>query len=451
MKKTLILFLCLFAWPSLAMDKPVDVSKDIGSLIKFKVEKFQLENGLTVLIHEDHSVPILSFHQWFRVGSKDENPGRTGLAHFFEHLMFKGTKKYDSDAFDKVINSNGGVNNAFTSLDYTGYYENLPSDKLELAIDIESDRMRNLIFNQKAIDSEREVVKEERRWRVDNSVMGFLSQKVFSTVFKVHPYRWPIIGYMRDLNAATMDDMKDFYKVHYAPNNAVVVIAGAIDTKEARQLVYKYYGGLEAQELPKKEYRPEPEQKAARVLNLTKEIQTPIFTVVYKAPKAGDKDAYTLDLASNILSNGNSSRLYQRLVYRSQLTNSISSYNYTPHHPGIFRVTGTMKPGKDMETALTAVYGELYKLRKTLVSEKELEKAKSQVMFGYVESLKTVSGKARAMAVNEILFGDYSHLFRELDMYQSVTREDIKDAATRYLMPHQRSTIRVRPKKQEGA
>lgn len=450
MRNFIVLILFIFSAFAWALDKPLETSQDVSSLIKFKVEKFKLDNGLTVLIHEDHSVPILSFHQWFRVGSKDEKPGRTGLAHFFEHLMFKGTKKYDSDAFDKMINANGGVNNAFTSLDYTGYYENLPSDKLELAIDIESDRMRNLIFNQKAIDSEREVVKEERRWRVDNSIMGFLSQKVFSTVFKVHPYRWPIIGYMRDLNAATMEDMKAFYKIHYAPNNAVLVIAGAIDTDKARKLVYKYYGGIEAQPLPKKDYKQEPAQKAARVLNLTREIQSPIFTVVYKAPKAGDRDAYTLDLASNILSNGNSSRLYQRLVYRSQLTNSISSYNYTPQHPGIFRITGTMKAGKDMEKALSAVYGEIFKLRKDLVSENELEKAKNQVMFGYVESLKTVSGKARAMAVNEILFNDYSHLFRELDMYQSVTREDIKDAAARYLMPFQRSTIRVKPKKQEG-
>ena len=451
MKNYIVVLFMLLSLPGWAMDKPVDASQDVSSLIKFKVEKFQLDNGLTVLIHEDHSVPILSFHQWFRVGSKDEKPGRTGLAHFFEHLMFKGTKKYGSDDFDKLIQSNGGTNNAFTSLDYTGYYENLPADKLELAIDIESDRMRNLMFTQKAIDSEREVVKEERRWRVDNNIMGFLSTKVFATVFKVHPYRWPIIGYMRDLNAATMDDMKDFYRVHYAPNNAVVVIAGAINTEDARKLVYKYYGGIEAQELPKKVYKQEPAQKAARVLNLTREIQTPIFAVVYKAPKAGEKDAYTLDLASNILSNGNSSRLYQRLVYRSQLTNSISSYNYTPHEPGIFRITGTMKPGKNMEKALTAVYAELYKLRKTPVSDAELEKAKNQVMFGYVEGLKTVSGKARAMAVNEILFNDYSHLFRELDMYQSVTKEDIQDAAARYLMPNQRSTIRVRPKKKEGA
>ncbi|MCB0408166.1 MAG: insulinase family protein, partial [Bdellovibrionales bacterium] len=265
-----------------------------------------------------------------------------------------------------------------------------------------------------------------------------------------HPYKWPVIGYMSDLNAATMKDIKDFYRIHYAPNNAVVVVAGAVNTGKVKSLIEKYYGGIEAQELPKKVYRQEPKQMGQRTLNLTKQVQAPIFAVMYRAAQAGQVDAYTMDLLSNILSNGNSSRLYSRLVYRSQLTSSISTYNFTPQEPGIFQVTGVMKPGVDMEKALTAVYGELYRIRKELVSEKELEKAKNQVMFDYVSSLKTVAGKAQAMAVNEIIHRDYSELFKDLEKYQAVTREDIKKAAETYLMPEQRSVIRVRPVQKEG-
>lgn len=430
-----------------------EVPQDLNysKMIEFPVEKFKLDNGLTVLIHEDHSVPILSYHQWFRVGSKDEKPGRTGLAHFFEHLMFKGTTEYAAGEMERVIQSNGGDFNAFTSLDYTGYYINLPNDKLEVAMQIESSRMTNLLFDQKQINSEREVVKEERRFRVDNQIMGFLNQKVFSTVFKVHSYRWPVIGYMRDLNAATKNDMKDFYRVHYAPNNSVLVIAGAVNSADVKKLVQKYYGKIKPQKLPEKKFKQEPEQKAARGVNIKRSVQAPVFALVYKAPKAGVPDAYTLDLLSNILSDGHSSRLYKRLVYRGQLASSISSYNYTPQEPGIFQVTGSLRPGANLQKAITATYSEIYKMRKKLVSEKELAKAKNQVMYSYVSSLKTVGGKARALAVNEILFGDYTRLFSDLEKYHEVSREDIKSAAERYLIPEKRSTITIVPQQGEGA
>ncbi len=441
--KRIVLFLIFFL--PLAHGAVDQHSAQVSTQIRFPVEKYVLDNGLTVLIHEDHSLPILSFHQWFRVGSKDEQPGRTGLAHFFEHLMFKGTTKYDGDEFDRMIQANGGSNNAFTSKDYTGYYVNLPSDKLELAIDIESDRMRNLVFDQKEIDSEREVVKEERRFRVDNSIMGFLNEQIFATVFKVHPYKWPVIGYMKDLNAASMDDMKEFYRVHYAPNNAVVVIAGAVSASKAKKLVDKYYGNIPSQRLPERKFAQEPKQSGGRIVNLTRSVQAPMFAVLYPAPKAGEADAFTLDLLSNIMSNGNSSRLYNRLVYRSELLDSISTSNYTPQEPGLFQIIGTMKPGADMEKALNAVYGELYRMRTALVSDLELEKAKNQVMFDYVSGLKTIAGKAQALAANEIIFGDYSQMFKDLARYQSVTKEDIKSAASRYLMPEQRSLVRVRP------
>ena len=193
------------------LSSPVFASQNL----ELKVEKYKLKNGLTVLLHQDKSTPVVSFHQWYRVGSRNESIGRTGLAHFFEHLMFKGTKKYSGKEFEKLIKLNGGSNNAFTSFDYTGYYVNLPAGKIDKILDIESDRMQNLLFDPKTIQSEREVVKEERRYRVENRVQGYLREALFSTVFKVHPYNWPVIGSMKDLNAASIDDLKKFYKVHY--------------------------------------------------------------------------------------------------------------------------------------------------------------------------------------------------------------------------------------------
>ncbi|MEO0335815.1 MAG: pitrilysin family protein, partial [Pseudomonadota bacterium] len=338
-----------------------------------------------------------------------------------------------------------------TTRDYTGYYFKLPPNKLELAIDIESDRMRNLLFDPKEIQSEREVVKEERRFRVDNSIMGFLYQQIFSTVFKVHPYRWPVIGYMRDLNAATIDDLKAFYKVHYAPNNAVVVIAGDVSARKAISLVKKYYGDIPSQELPKPKGEAEPTQKGQRNATFRKDVQSATMAVVYKGPKAGEKDAYTLDIAANILGQGDSSRLVKRLVYGTQLMSRVSAFNYTPKEPGIFQVSGSMRPGKDRSRAEKIIYSELYKLRTKEVSEKELQKAKNQTMADYVSGLKTVHGKANVIAINEVLFGDYTMLFKDLKMYQSVTAEDIKKAAEQYLKPAQRSVLRVLPKEKEGA
>lgn len=433
--------------PKATQEKVLDSSKSVADLIRFPVEKLTLDNGLTVLLHEDHSAPIISFHQWFKVGSKNEKPGRTGLAHFFEHLMFKGTSKYPNRVMDRLIQANGGSNNAFTNRDYTGYYENMPSGKLELIMDLESDRMRNLLFDEKEIQSEREVVKEERRFRVDNSIFGYLNEVVWRTVFKVHNYRWPVIGSMSDLNRATIEDLKEFYRIYYAPNNAVVVIAGDFDTEDAKKLIQKYYGSIPSQELLEQKIPDEPEQQGQRTVNLVKDVQNPTFALAYKGPKAGEDDAYAFDLLASILADGPSSRLHKRLVYNQQLASSVSAWAYTPQEPGMFQVFVSVKPGQDMEKAIQSAFSELYKFRTHLVDQKELEKAKNKIMKDYVDSLKTVSGKARALAVNEVTFGDYQELFKDLDRYNQVTAEQIKDVAERYLQPQQRSVIRIKPKK----
>ena len=414
--------------------------------IRFKVEKFQLDNGLTVILHEDHSAPIYSYHQWFRVGSRHEDPRRTGLAHFFEHLMFKGTDKYPGKKWERIIQANGGSNNAFTSRDYTGYYEDMPSGTLELIIDIESDRMRKLNMKQDEINSEREVVKEERRFRVENSIIGAMYEALFSTVFKVHNYRWPVIGSMTHLNATKREEFKAFYDQFYAPNNSVVVVVGAFDSSDAKKWIKKYYGDYKKSEIPAETSKKEPVQRGQRSVTLRRAVQSPTVMVGFQAPKAGHDDAYAFDLLSNILSNGNSSRLYNRLVYREQRATSISSWAYTAQEAGIFNITSELKPGQDVDRSLMSIYGEVYKLRNGLVSEAELEKAKNQVMTDTVNQLRTVSGKARALAAAEIIYGDYSAVFTDLDKYNKVTREQIQNVAKSYLKPEQRSVIRMLPK-----
>jgi zinc protease len=234
------------------------VPASFSQSIRFPVEKFKLANGLTVLLNEDHSAPIISYHTWFRVGSKNEEVGYTGIAHLFEHMMFKGAKRYTGEQFDRVLQANGGVNNAFTTHDYTGYYETLPGSKLELVADIEADRMENLQITPENLTSERDVVKEERRFRVDNNPGGVLREALYGTAFKVHPYRWPVIGYMEDISRIDVAKANEFYRTYYAPNNAVLVISGDFDKAEAKRIVEKYYGAIKSQEIPQRPRPPEP-------------------------------------------------------------------------------------------------------------------------------------------------------------------------------------------------
>ncbi len=415
---------------------------DFDQQISFKVEKFKMPNGLTVLLYEDHSSPIVSYQTWFRVGSKNEQVGTTGIAHLFEHMMFKGAKRYSGDQFEIVLQSNGANNNAFTTHDYTGYYENLPSSKLELAMDVESDRMENLQINDNFLKSEREVVKEERRMRVDNSPIGVLQEVLFGIAFQKNSYHWPVIGYMPDLDNIDLNKARDFNRTYYAPNNAVIVIAGDFNPQNAKKLLNKYYGNLKAQTIPEFKMIDEPEQKAARVHVVEKAVQNVTVAVAYVVPKAGSPESYALDLLANIMGHGTSSRLYKRLVYKDQVATSVNVSNYTLQQAGLFETYISLKPNLDSHKASKAVLAEMWRPRNLLVSDLELAVAKKQVMKSYVDSLKTVFGKSEALAMNEILFSDYTQLFTDLQKYQAVTAQDIKAAANKYLTP-QRSNIAV--------
>lgn len=414
--------------------------------ISLPVTKFVLENGLTVLLLEDHAVPMVSYHTWYRVGSRDEYPGVTGAAHMLEHMMFKGAKKYDGKSFDRIFHENGITNNAFTTNDYTGFYENLPSSKLELVMDMEVDRMSSLLISPDDLKSEKEVVAEERRWRVDNNPMGLLRELMMGTLFKVHPYKWPVIGYMKDIAAYDSDKLRFFYNTYYVPNNAVLVIVGDFKTSKVKSLIEKYYGKLPKRDLPETKKVEEPPQKVQQNATLRKDVQNSSFVVAYRSPRQGEADMYALDLAANILGYGTSSRLHKRLVYQKQIATSAYAYNYAMKDAGIMGFGVSLKPGQGTQEALDIVYNEIWKLRNQKVSDKELEKAKTQVMKDLVDGLKTMDGKARSLAVNEIVTGSYESLFTDLEKYQAVTADDIQKAAEKYTQQTQRSIITLEPK-----
>lgn len=421
--------------------------------LSFPVEKEVLSNGLTVLYHSDRSVPLVSFHSWFKVGSKDEKTGLTGIAHLFEHMMFKGTKKYSGDQFDLLLQSNGATNNAFTTQDYTGYYINAPSSKLELLLDIESDRMQNLVIDKGALDSEREVVKEERRYRLDDNPMGLLWQGIFATVFRKHPYKNEVIGTMEDLGRVTPEIAQDFHRVYYSPTNAVLVLAGDFEIAKAKELVKKYYGAIPKQDVPRVVHAAEPNQTAPRSLFIKRDVGAWTMAINYAVPKAGTDEAYALDLLSAVMGRGQSSRMYRRLVYKEQLATNASTSNNSLQDAGLFQIFISLKPGgkrgeaqKRFIEAQQSAYAEMWRPRNLLITQVELEKARNQLIVSQVESLKTLHGKAESLATNEILFGDYSRVFSDLDRYMKVTPEQIRNAAKKYLSPERSSLVVVRPK-----
>jgi len=409
--------------------------------IKFDVQKYELKNGLKILLHVDKSSPLIAYYTWFKVGSRNEEPGYTGIAHLFEHMMFKGAQRYDGKSFDKILAANGATNNAFTTRDATAYYAVLPSHKLELIIDLESDRMENLQITQAHLESEREVVKEERRYRVDNQPQGSLFEGVFDTVFKVHPYRWPVIGWMSDLNRITVDKCKEFFRTYYAPNNATVVIAGDFKISEAKSLIEKYYGHISSQPLPSQSFPEEPPQTAQREKRVSKNVQNEHVAISFKTAPSSSDDVYALEILSEILGGGEFSRLYKKLVYQKQLASQVLVDHSSMAGPGVLTLYIALKPGASHSDVLQTAYSVLWDARNKLFTDKELLIAKNQVLRSHVETLKTVNGKASSLGYNEVVFGSYDHLFKDLAKYEAVTLQNLKEVSAKYLNPEQRNLI----------
>jgi len=404
-----------------------------------------LKNGLKVILMEDHSVPVISRWTFYRVGSENERPGITGISHFMEHMMFNGAGTYGPKEFDRILESNGGYSNAFTSEDMTGYYEDFASNVLELCIDLDSDRMKSLALDPKYVVSEMDVVKEERRMRTDNSVEGAMYEELGALAYKAHPYGWPVIGWMSDLEKITRDDAVKYYKTYYAPNNAILIIVGDFDTKKAIELVHKYYDDIPAQTPPGPVRTVEPEQLGERRAELHKAAEMPAVLIGYHIPDVKSNDIYALDVLQYVLSEGESSRLYRKLVRDLGIAvyaGANASWNIAP---ALFTVDVKAKPDKTAAECETAVYGILADIAANGITPAELAKAKNQVAANFYRSMQTVNGKARKIGTYEIYFGDFNEILKVRDRYQAVTADDVKRVAGKYFAPKNRSVVTLVP------
>ncbi len=419
--------------------------------IRFNVVAYKIDNGMRVLALEDHSIPTVTYYTFFRVGSRDERAGRTGMSHLFEHMMFNGAKKYGPGAFDRLIESRGGFSNAFTKEDLTAYHETFPADALDQVIDMEADRMSGLQLTEESLKSEREVVKEERRLRNDNDIFGAMYELLTAQSYLAHPYHWPVVGWMADLDAITVADCQDYFRIHYAPNNATIVIVGDFKAEHAIDLISKAYGTIPAQPSPPPVVRSEPPQQGERRALLKKPAQVPAIAVAYHAAPSSAADLFALDLLQIILGEGDSSRLVRRLVYEKELATTVQVENVWRVDPSTLVIFAEAKPGVAIETLEAALHEEIDRLGRDEVSDSELQKAKNIRTTGQVKALKTSNGKGEQIGLYDTYFGDYQRLFTSLKRYDAVTKSDLKAVAAHYLRPDNRTVVTLVPTaEQEG-
>ena len=413
-------------------------------LIDLKVEKYSLDNGLVVLLHQDRHTPQVYHQLLVKIGSRDEEEGKTGLAHLFEHMMFRGTNKYTGEEYEEKLEAIGAQNNAFTSRDYTAYEVLLPSHKLEMILEMEAERLHSLRLTQSNFDKEREVVKEERRMRTDNNP-NEIFEPMMQLVFKSHAYRRPIIGWMQDLEVMTLDSCKEFYQSYYAPNNSILILAGDFEIKKAKKWIKKYYGPLKPSQIKEPLSYQEKDQIKQRVSRIERAISAPTLAFAYKGPKAGEDGAYSLEILNRILTSGESSRLHQLLVYKHKLALSVGGFYYGLKEAGMFLIFIRMAPGRNLKKVKELFLTEMNKARSSEIGEKDLLKSSRSIMNDYVSAVKSLSGKANSLSVNEAYFGNYRELFRDLDRYGKVTAQTIKEQASLYLSDEKVSIVELLP------
>ncbi len=421
----------------------------VAQMNKVDFQEFDLDNGLHVILHKDNSTPIVAVSIMYHVGSKNENPNRTGFAHFFEHLLFEGTENVGGrGAYDKYVEKAGGTLNANTTFDRTYYFEILPSNQLELGLWLESERMLHAKVEQVGVETQRQVVKEERRMRIDNQPYGSILEQSFKRAFKEHPYKWPVIGSMDHLNAAQEADYKQFYKDFYRPDNAIVSLAGDIDYAEAKALVTKYFSTIPKGAKPV--YRPKIVEPA-----MTKEIrdtvydniQLPAVVQTFRIPAQGTPDYYAVTMLGTLLSKGESSRLYRALVDEKQLAVFVGNFPLGLEDPGVALSYGICNMGKDVLDLERGMDAEVEKVQKELISDDEFQKLKNQTENDFISKNSRVAGIAENLANYKMYFGDTNLINSELDRYLKVTKEDIRNAAIKYYNKNNRVTLHYLPKK----
>jgi zinc protease len=432
----------LFSDPLAAQEKPEEVRPP-----KLNYTTHKLVNGLQVILLENHEVPIINLQVWYHVGSKDEPPGHTGFAHLFEHLMFKGSAHVAAEEHSRIIESVGGFDNAETGDDVTQFFETFPSNYLERVLWLEADRMGSLNVSEENFKSEREVVKEERRVRVDNQPYGYLQEDLRAAAFTVHGYHHTPIGSMEDLDKATIQDVRDFFNTYYKPNNATLVIVGDFDSAQALAWSKKYFDGIprSAKPIPRID-NPEPPQTAERgVKKSYSNTPLPAVVIGYKIPARYAPDAYPLDLASNILAGGESSRLYQTLVYKEQIAVQAAGFGAFSEDPNLFWAYAIMNQGHTAEEGEKALVGVLDELKTAPVEAKELEKAKNQEISGFVLGRDTDQEKAEALASAAVIGKNPALANTELDHYLTISPADIQRVSKDYFESQHATVLIVTP------
>jgi len=418
---------------------------------KLDYQRLQLPNGLTVILHPDRSTPIVNVQLWYHVGSKDERAGRTGFAHFFEHLMFKGSRNVEPEQHTSIVASVGGRANAYTTEDTTVFWETVPSHYLPLVLWMEGDRMATLRIDQETFVREREVVKEERRMRIENQPYGRLNEIIYDQAFSVHPYRHPVIGSMEDLNAATLADVRDFYATYYVPANVTAVIAGDFDTEQAIALVNQYLGRVPKAERPVPRDIPrEPSQAKEKRAVVEDTVPLPAVVVAHHITYDGHPDSYPLHIAAKVLSDGQSSRIYRTLVYGSGLALTAFGSANLIEHPNLFYAVAIVNPGQTPAAVEKALIAELDRIKAEGVTPRELERSKNQFARDYILGRETVQQKATILAHAEVLHADITTADGEFDIFQTITQADVQRVAKAYFTPESRVVIHIMPKGATG-
>lgn len=439
----LLVGLCLSAGALLAQNKPKPED----------VHTFTLKNGMKFMVLEDHSIPNANFYTFWKVGSRNEVHGITGLSHFFEHMMFNGAKKYGPKQFDRVMEANGGSNNAYTTENNTVYTDWFQSGALETIFDLEADRIRDLAIDPKMVESERGVVLSERSTGLENSNYRLLGELVQSTAFTEHPYMFPVIGFESDIKRWTQADLERYFKTYYSPNNAVAVIVGDVTPAQVEKLAKQYIESIPAQKLPDSLRTVEPPQNGERRVTTYKDIATPNVMLAYHVPATSHPDYYALDLLSGVLSSGNSSRLIKSLVLDSTIASRVSSNMEIALDPTLFTIYAIAASNVSAEQLERSVEHQIEKIVTSGITDVELQKLKNQKLMEFYHTMETINGKANSLGTYELYFGDYKKLYEAPSLYEKVTKEDVQRVAKTYLTMRNRTVGYLLPetKKVAGA
>lgn len=424
------------------------VTTAIAQEVKF--EEYDLDNGMHVILHQDNTAPVVTTSVMYHVGAKDENPERTGFAHFFEHLLFEGTENIERGEWFTIVTSNGGSNNANTTDDRTYYYEVFPSNSLELGLWMESERLLHPIINQIGVDTQNEVVKEEKRLRVDNQPYGRFIENVKKNMFKKHPYRWTTIGEMDHLDAATLEEFQAFNKKFYVPNNAVLVVAGDIDIAKTKKMVKDYFGPIpRGEDIVRNFEKEDPITETIKAKAYDPNIQIPAVVAAYRTPGFKEKDAYVLDMLSTYLSDGKSSKLYKKIVDDKKMALQVGAFNISQEDYGMYILYGLPLGENSLESLIDEIDEEVVKVQNELISEKDYQKLQNKFENQFVNSNSSVEGIANSLARYYMLYGDTNLINNEINIYRSITREDIQNVAKKYLNPNQRLILEYLPESKD--